>query len=214
MRVRRVDPAVTEAQWDAGEDPSVGVDWEAYRGRVAACLDVSLDSQHVTLATATVLPDDRVLVGIAKTWTGGRATAEMRAELPALLRTMRPRVLAWFPTGPAAAIAAELVKPRGRRPSQLPRAVRVHEVRGEATAACMGLAELAKTALVAHNGDRLLRDHVTGSDKGWRGDAWVFVRKGAGHCDAAYAAAGAAYEARILPTLLPGPGVVKPSDGH
>jgi hypothetical protein len=51
-----------------------------------------------------------------------------------------------------------------------------------------------------HSGDGLLTAHVTGSEKLKSGDTWRFSRRGRGHCDAAYAAAGAAHLARLLPT--------------
>jgi hypothetical protein len=52
---------------------------------------------------------------------------------------------------------------------------------------------------VWHSGDPLLDDHVTGAEKAFRGDAWVFSRKGEGDVDGLYAAAGAAHLARTLP---------------
>lgn len=211
MRVRKLDPAVPPEHFRGCLDESLPPGMEAHRGRVACCLDVSLDGLHATLAAAAAMDDGRVRVVVAGAWDGQDATARMRRELPALLRQVRPRVLAWFPDGPAAAVAASLLKPKGGRPSAAPPGVRVQAVRGEATAACMGLAELFKVGEVAHSGDPLLEQHVTGSERLWQGDAWRFMRRGAGHCDAAYAAAGAAHEARLLPRPVR-PGVVKPAD--
>lgn len=213
MRVRKIDAAIPAHHWVACKDESIGEDWSAHRGRVVACLDISLDGLHATLAVAAVVPStvegmpDVVRLGVAKAWDGGDATAQLKRELPGLLRTIRPRLLAWFPNGPAAAIAPELLKPRGGV-MVIPRGTRIREVRGDATAACMGLAELAKSVGVVHNGDPLLEQHVTGAERLWQGDAWRFVRRGAGHCDAAYAAAGAVHEARVLPAPVR-PGVVK-----
>jgi hypothetical protein len=47
----------------------------------------------------------------------------------------------------------------------------------------------------------LLDAHIAVAEKSATGDAWRFTRKGAGHCDAAYAAAGAAHLARLLPKV-------------
>jgi hypothetical protein len=49
---------------------------------------------------------------------------------------------------------------------------------------------------------------VTGAGRLKRGDAWVFSRKGEGHCDAAYAAAGAVHLARTLPAPVGKPRLV------
>lgn len=211
MRVRKLDPAIPPEHWLSCLDEGLPAgDWSAHRGRVVHCLDLSPDGLHVTLAAAAVMDDGRVRLGVAGAWEGPDATARVKAELPGILREARPRVLAWFPDGPTAAVAAELVKPRGGRPSQLPSSVRVRAVRGDTPAACMGLAELARSSGLAHSGDPLLEQHATSSERLWQGDAWRFVRKGAGHCDAAYAAAGAAHEARLLPVPVR-PGVVRSS---
>jgi hypothetical protein len=50
-----------------------------------------------------------------------------------------------------------------------------------------------------HPDDDLLNAHVNGSQRKDSGDGWRFVRRGAGHVDAAYAAAGAVHLARTLP---------------
>jgi hypothetical protein len=52
---------------------------------------------------------------------------------------------------------------------------------------------------VLHPDDPLLNAHIAGTSKLRTGDGWRFARKGAGHVDAAYAAAGAVRLARTLP---------------
>jgi len=62
----------------------------------------------------------------------------------------------------------------------------------------MSFADRVRTGGVEHLDDPLLTAHVLGAEPKERGDRWVFSRKG-GHCDAAYAAAGAVHLALILP---------------
>jgi len=84
----------------------------------------------------------------------------------------------------------------------------VEEIRGEVTAVCMGLADLVRARKVAHSDDPLLNAHIGGAERLKRGDAWVFSRKGEGHCDGAYAVAGAVHLARTLPALVGKPRLV------
>jgi hypothetical protein len=77
--------------------------------------------------------------------------------------------------------------------------MRVEAIRAETPAVCMGFAEQVTNLRIAQSGDPLLTDQIEGTEKGYRGDRWVFVRKGAGHCDATYAAAGAVHLARTMP---------------
>jgi len=65
--------------------------------------------------------------------------------------------------------------------------------------ACQGLADLVTGRQVLHPGDPLLDAHIAGSKKLHQGDGWRFVRRGAGHVDAAYAAAGAIHVALTVP---------------
>ena len=122
----------------------------------------------------------------------------MQTELPGLVKKIKPATIGWFPSGPAAAAAATLAERKGRT-SWPPPGVTVQEIRGEVTAVCMGLAEEVKGARVLHADEPLLTTHVTAAAKLWQGDAWRFSRKGEGHCDAAYAGAGAVHLARTLP---------------
>ena len=191
-RVRLLDPAVDAVAWRACLELG---DLSAVRKRVAACLDVAPDGQHATLAAAAPLADGRVRVEVVAAWSD---TDELRRDLPGLVRRVRPRALGWFPAGPAAALAADLAERAGWPPA----GVKVDELRGEVSAVCMGLAEQVKTGRIVHAGDPLLEAHVTGAERLKQGDGWRFSRKGDGHCDAAYAAAGAVHLARTLPAPL------------
>lgn len=196
VRVRLLSTAVDAGDWRACME--VG-DLAGVRSRVACCLDVAPDGEHATLVAAAVLGDRRVRVEVVRAWTG---TDALRRDLPGLLGRVRPKVLGWFPSGPAAALAADLADRPGRV-GWPPKGVVVEAIRAEMTAVCMGLAEQVKAHRVVHADDPLLNAHVGGAQRLKRGDAWVFSRKGEGHCDAAYAVAGAVHLARTLP---PSPG--------
>jgi hypothetical protein len=208
MRVRITDPAISEAAWSECEDPG---DMSDLRGRIALCLDVAIDGLHATLCSAAKMDDDRVRVEVVKAWDGEDVAAQVRRDLPDLVRNVRPRVFGWFPGGPAASLAAEFVQPPQRpgkrqvRRKPFGSSVIVDEIRDEVTAVCMGLSVLVSSRDVAHSGDPLLTAHCTGAERLWQGDAWRFVRRGAGHCDAAYATGGAVHLARTLPKAPPKP---------
>jgi len=183
QKVDQLDGAIDLACWHDCTDAG---NLDAHRDRIAACFDISLDGKHATLAVAAMLPDDRVRVEIATAWA---STEAARFELPALLDRIRPQVFGWYPTGPAAALASMLRIRRGAT-----------ELTGaKVTEACQELADLVKARRIAHNDDPLLNAHVKGADKHISGDGYRFTRKGEGHVDAAYAAAGAAKLALTLP---------------
>jgi len=201
QRVRLLDPAIDPGAWSRCLDPG---DLSAARSRVALTLDVSPDLAHATLAAAAVLPDDRVRVEVVAAWDGQACTDRLRRDLPGLLARVRPQALGWLPAGPAASLAADL----RARPGWPPPGVKVEEIRGEVAAVCMGMAEQVTAGRVAHSGDPLLDAHIGGAERLRRGDVWVFSRKGDGHCDAAYAVAGAAFLARTLPPPVGKPRLV------
>ena len=192
IRVKVLNPAVDPGAWTRCLDPG---DLSAARSRVALCIDVSPDGLHATLAAAAVLVDGRVRVEVIGSWD---STDGLRRDLPRLMKSVRPQVLGWLPAGPAAALAADLAERKGRA-GWPPPGVKVEEIRGEVSAVCMGFAELVKSEQVAHSDDPLLNDHVLDAEPLMQGDAWRFSRKGGGHVDAAYAAAGAVHLARTLP---------------
>lgn len=177
QRVESLESAVSKAGWDGGADGEPGM--LRGRGDVAAVWDVAPDGQHVTLVVAG-REGDRVRVEVAGAWD---STAAARVALPGLLDKIKARHEGWFPSGPAGALAPVM---KGRR--------RVTEVSAaESAKACMGLAELAKTSSVLHPNDPLLDAHVLGASWLKVVDGTRFHRLNGGHCDAAYAAAGAVH---------------------
>jgi hypothetical protein len=206
IRVKKLDPAVDPAAWRRCLD--VG-DLADARSRVALAVDVAPDQEHATLCAAAVLEDGRARVEVVAAWSGPSSTDQLRRDLPGLLAKVKPQAFGWLPNGPAAALAADLADRRkSGRAGWPPSGVTVAEVRGEVSAVCMGLAEQAAAGRLAHSGDPLLDAHVGGAERLKRGDAWVFSRKGAGHVDAAYAAAAAVHLARTLPAPIGKPRIV------
>lgn len=205
MRVANLDPAVDPTAWAACHVPG---DLADVRARVACCVDVSLDGQHATLAAAATLDDGTVRVEVVHAWDD---LAALRRELVPLVRRVAPAAFGWFPQGPAAAVAAELADRKGRR-TQWPKGVKVDEINGEITAVCMGFSELVDARDLVHPADPLLDAHVEHTEKLRRGDAWRFTRRGAGHCDATYAAAGAVHLARTMPPSAGKPRIVTAPD--
>jgi hypothetical protein len=201
QRVNLLDAAVDGEAW---ADCYVGGDLAQLKSRVAACVDISPDRQHATLAVAAVMPDGRTRVELVKDWTGVTATKQLREELPALVTKIRPQALGWFPNGPAAAFTADLAGRKGWPPS----GVTIEAITAEASAVCMELADLVSGRQVVHANDPLLTAHVTGAAKLMSGDKWRFSRTGGGHCDAAYAGAGAIHLARTLPPPVGKPRIV------
>jgi hypothetical protein len=184
QRVDHLDSAVDPGAWQACSDRDGTLD--GCRDRIAACLDVAIDGAHVTLAVAGRLADGRVRVEIAGAWD---STTSARAELPLMLDRIKPVAIGWFPSGPAAALAPLM---RGRRGS-------AELAGGKVTEACQGLADLTQGRGITHGGDPLLDSHIGAAQKVASGDGWRFTRRGGGHVDAAYAAAGAVHTALTMP---------------
>lgn len=207
VRVQRLNLAIDPHTWAACLDPApVDV---AQRQRLAACVDLSPDGNHATLAVA-VCGDGRVRVETVHEWSGPDAASRLERELAGWAQRVRPTTLGWFPAGPAAAVAAKLADRRqhGVR-GWPPRGVAVAEIRGETTAVCMGLAKEITAGTLAHSGQLMLDAQIGAAEKLTRGDAWVFARAGEGNVDAVYAVAGAVHLARTAPAprsmTLPSP---------
>jgi hypothetical protein len=202
QRVDQLDGAIDMTAWKECADPSGTM--EGLRDRVACCFDAAPDGQHATLAAAAVLADGRVRIEIVRAW---KSTDAARAELPGLLGQVKPAALGWYPTGPAAELGPVLrpaalkynKRPGKRQPGQLPDD---GEISGATVAeACQGLAGLAMARKVVHPADPLLDAHAGGAQKLNAADGWRFTRRGGGHVDAAYAAAGAVQIALTMPPV-------------
>lgn len=189
--VPMLSPAIDPTNWLECLDPG---DLSEVRDRVALCIDVAPDLTHATLYAAAALNDGRVRVEPVTAWGGPGCTDQLRRELVALVERVNPQIFGWFPAGPAASLAADMAEGGGWPP----RSVELEEIRGAVTAVCMGFSEQVGAKRIAHSGDPLLDAHVAGAERLTQGDGWRFSRKGTGHVDALYAAAGAVHLARGL----------------
>lgn len=208
IRVPALDAAIDAAAWALGAVPG---SIKPLRASLAAVVDVAPDSRHAMLVLAAPMPDGRIRVEEAGAWEGPTAVSDMERDLPGLLASIKPTVFARLP-GPSDAAGAGLDEHKGRRPWQ-PRGVRVEKITGgQVPGICMGFAALVASHGVVQSDQPLLTAHVTGAEKLHRGDVWVFSRKGAGHCDGAYAAAGAVHLARTMPAPLGRPRVLLPNN--
>jgi phage terminase large subunit-like protein len=189
QRVRALDAAVDPSKWDASCQPDT---MDTLRRRVVLCLDIAPDELHATLTAAAPDDDGRIRLEPVKAWSGADATAQVRAELAAEVKRIKPRILGWLPGGPAASLADWI------RTARLP--CRVEEIKSDLPAVSMGFAEQVRSDAVRHSGDPLQDAQVKGSSKLRTGDRWTLSRR-FGHCDAAYAAAGAVHLARAHPEL-------------
>ena len=175
---------------------------ERARGRIAACVDVAPGGAHASLAAAAQLEDGRIRVEVVAAWEGPTALQDLARDLPDWVRKIRPKMLGWFPKGPAAAVDALLrdrTKATRQRLAWPPRGVKVDEIEGLTAAVVMGFAEQVSAGRIVHSRQALLDAHVEASEKLWTGDRWVLTRRGSGNVDAAYAAAGATHLARTMP---------------
>lgn len=196
MAVRVLNPAFSAAAWVECRNPGP---IPAGR-RPAACLDVSPDLGHVALAVAVTLPNHQIRGEVVASWD---TIAAARAALPALVAQIRPSVLGWFPSSPAAALNADLADRRKKGVMAWPPpGVRVAEIKAETAAVCMGFGSLVDARQFWHSGQELLDEHIGNSQKHTRPDqSWVIERMDdGGRVSAAYAMAGAVHLARTAPS--------------
>jgi hypothetical protein len=200
QRVVLMDPAIDEHRWRDCHALQP-VDLAEHRQRVALCLDVALDGSHATLVAAAKLHGGLVHTEVVMAWDGFGCTKRVRADLPELVAKIKPKVLGWFPNGPAAAVAADLAAPAKPRRGAAwpPRGTTIAAITSETASVCMGLAEQVNAGQIRHPGDPLQTAHVTGAQKLRMGDRWVFVRRGVDPIDGAYATGGAVHLARTMP---------------
>lgn len=208
MKVRSLNPAVNPIGW-AECFVQEEFSFADARGRVALCMDVSIDQQHaVLLAGAMVDTEDGQLIriGAVDAWEGAGCVNRMVRDLRGIVDLIKPKVFGWFPDGPAAAAAARLAEKRAgaRTPRWPPRGVQLVPIVKDVCAVCMEFADLVNSRSIQQAGDELIGEHVLSAEKLWQGDLWRFGRKliggqPAGHVDAAYAAAGVVSLALALP---------------
>ena len=190
QKVDALDQALDISGWKAGADPAGNMD--QLRDSLAACFDISPDERHCTLVVAAQMDDGRVRLEVAAAWSDTEEARTGTAETPSLqelLRKINPKAFGWYPAGPAAAFAPICRPVKGS----------TELTGGKVLEACQGLADLSKGRRIVHPDDPLLNSHVGGAQRLVSGDGWRFTRRGGGHCDAAYAVAGAAYLALTIP---------------
>jgi hypothetical protein len=198
QRVDLVDPAIDPMEWEKCKGPLRNLQGH----RLAFCLDVSPEMNHATLMAASRI-DEKVWTSVVKSWDGPGCLSAVRRELPDLVRKFEPKVIGWFPGGPAAALGAELEKRTGAR-RWPPAGVKAEELRAEqVTRCCMGLAEFVLSGHLVHPGDPLINAHIAAAKKTPMGDGWRFDRKGSMPIDAAYALAGAVHLRRTMKEIVP-----------
>lgn len=188
QRVTSLDSAVDINGWRDAADPAFSLG--GFRDRIHAAVDVSYDGGHVALVAATALANGRFGV---ETIAGWWSTDAARDELPEILAKLKPLSLTWIPNGPAAALSPVLYsQPNLRELSGL-----------DVTSACMSFADLVAAGRVTHSNDRLLDAQIASASRLRTGDGFKFTRRGAGHCDALYAASAALFVAATTPEPKP-----------
>ena len=215
-RVGVLDTAFDPIDWARCSDPTFSL--RSARESVAVCVDVALDGEHVTACGAARLPaigghGERVGVTVLGAWSGRSAVAVAERALPGILAGVRPVEIGWFPTSPVGSLGPVLRRLRRTTRRIVPQIKDGRVVLDDehSTAqlsatlereAAQGLDQLLRTGRLVHNNDPLLtaqalaaqRVDSPGGESGWK-----LTRRGGGHCDAAYAAAGAVHLARTVP---------------
>ena len=200
QKVDQLDGAIDFEAWKACSDPTGTMD--AHRRDLAACLDVAPDGQHITLSVAARLADGRPRIELVRDWT---STADVRNEIAEVLARVKPRAIGWFPVGPAAELGSVIrplaiainKHPGERKDGEIPEDGAITGAR--VSEACQEFSGLVRGRGIVHAGQELLDTHVRGASKLHTGDGWRFTRRGEGHCDAAYSAAGAVHVLLRMP---------------
>lgn len=197
MRIRSFDGAINPDAW---KDGFVEGDLRHPDLQRVAAIDVSGDRRHVTLMGGARLEDGRIRVEAIADWNGSDAIADMRRDLPGILKG-RFRAFGWIPNGPTAAIGSDMKRRPGVWP---PSGTVLQEIASAETAdICMALAEQVDAGQVVHSSpeDDMLTSQITGVVKKRSGSKWFFQRPedSAGYADAAYATAVVVHLVRNLP---------------
>lgn len=193
QRVRALNAGVDPVKWNSSA--RAGNFNDVPRKRISLCLDISPDGLHATLSASAQVREGIYRVEVVESWSGIGCSKALREDLPGLLDKVKPYAIGYFPGGPAAALVADMTT----RPGFPGHGIKVEPLKGETPAVCMGFGDLVRAGQVEHPDDPLLNAHVLSAEKKPRGDGWIFVRRGDGHIDAAYSAAGAIHLARMMP---------------
>jgi hypothetical protein len=136
--------------------------------------------------------------------------AAAERALPGILRKIRPIEIGWFPTSPVGSLGPILRGLRRTTRKIAPvikdgRVVLDDEHQAARLSAVMereaaqGLAELIRSRRLSHPSDPLLDTQAVAAqrvDPPAGESGWRLTRRGGGHCDAVYAAAGAVHLVR------------------
>lgn len=217
QRVGTLDTAFDPLDW--ARCAQSGFSLRGVRDAVAVCVDVALDGEHVTACGAAKLPGDRVGVAVLGAWEGRAAVVAAEHALPGILSAIMPLEIGWFPSSPVGSLGPVLRGLRRTTRRIVPqvkdgRVILDDEHEAARLSAIMereaaqGLADLMRTGRLVHPSDPLLdtqalaagRVDAPGGESGWR-----LTRRGGGHCDAVYAAAGAVHLARSAPEAVRSP---------
>lgn len=186
QHVSALDEAISLSAWRDCADAAGTM--ESLRSRVVVGVDVAPDGAHVSAVAAAVAPNGAVRVEVLAAWDNSTAA---RNGLPELLQRVKPRVVAWFPTGPAAALGPVI--------REFPN---VELKGGSVTETCQAFADMVIARKVIHNADPLLTAQVAQATRFNVGDGWRFARRGGvGHVDCVYAASAAVTAALTVPVV-------------
>lgn len=193
QRVKALNAGVDPVKWNSSA--RVGSFDSIPRRRICLCLDISPDGLHATLSAAAQIREQVYRVEVVASWSGIGCSKALRADLPGWLEKIKPYAIGYFPGGPAAALVADMAT----RPGFPGYGIKVEALKSETPAVVMGFSDLVRAGQIEHPDDPLMNSHVLSAEKKPRGDGWIFVRRGDGHIDAAYSAAGAVHLARMMP---------------
>lgn len=195
--VEQLNGAVDLDAWSACADATGSL--RALRKRVALCVDASPDGKHVTAVAGAETPDGRYRIEVVGAWPSIEAAW---GDLTEIVRGIAPFRIAWFPAGPVAPLRAELAKLGTTEDDRIFYASEPEIVEltgGQDSEACVSFAALVVGRRILHSDDDLMNAHISATRRLQSGNTWRFVRTGAGHIDAAYAAAGVVQVLRTAP---------------
>lgn len=197
QRVVSLDAVVDPAAFNACGDINAPA-LDELSGRVVLCVDVAPDGHHVTCVGAVNdKSSGKTYVEVLGAWG---STEAARADLDEIVKEANPIAVGWFSSGPASRLSSSIRKHKD-----------AVELKGaQVPESCQESVDLVHARRIVHYEDPLLYAHLTGASRLVQGDTWRFTRRGVGHCDAAYAFAGAVYLARNTPepVKMPAPKVV------